>query len=254
MLESTKATKIEVKTDDGIARCWVTRPKTAAGPLPGLLMYPDAGSVRPVTVDMAARAAELGYVVLQPEMFYRAGDYPPFDPKTVFSDPPERERLMKLIRSLDNATAMRDAKHWLRALSDVDGVRPGPVGTFGYCMGGRLAFATAGAHPDRVAAVACHHGGGLATDAEDSPHLSASKIQARLYFGVADADPSCPPAMQARLVEALATHHLRFSIDHFAKVSHGYAVPDFPVFDAAAAERHWARMAELFAGVFQPIP
>src|SRR5262249_5167195 len=98
MIDSTKATQIEVKTDDGVARCWATRPPPAAGRLRGLLMYRDAGSVRPVTVDMAKRAGELGYIVLQPEMFYRAGDSPPFDPRTVFGDPTERERLMKLIR------------------------------------------------------------------------------------------------------------------------------------------------------------
>jgi carboxymethylenebutenolidase len=169
--------------------------------------------------------------------------------KTVFAVPEERERLMKLVRSLDLASAMRDAAHWIRALraeANVDG----PVACMGYCIGGRLAFATAGAHAADVVAAACVHGGAIATDAPDSPHLAAGKIKARLWFGIADNDPSCTPAQQGMLVTALASAHVRFTADHFDGRMHGFAVRDFPVYDEDAAATHWRRIEELFAASF----
>ena len=48
----------------------------------------------------------------------------------------------------------------------------GPIGVTGYCMGARLAVRTAGQFPGTVAAVGGFHGGGLVTDADDSPHLA----------------------------------------------------------------------------------
>lgn len=241
--------KIEVKTDDGIAPCWVHRPE-AAGEHPGVLFYPDAGSERPVMQEMAARVAALGYVVLLPHIFYREGDYPPFHMDTVFSVPSERERLMKIVHALDAKSAMRDAASYIRTLREQEGVRPGRVATMGYCIGGRLAFTTAGAHPGDVAAAASIHGGGIATDAPESPHLQAEKIEARLYFGIADNDNSCTPEQQATLVTALAKAHLRFTIDHFKDAAHGFAVRDFASYDRDAAETHWRRVEELFNAAF----
>lgn len=241
----TEPIAIDVRTDDGVAPAWIHRPDRP-GSFPGVLFYPDAGSVRPVTQRMAARLAERGYVVLLPHIFYRAGELAPFDFKTVWTDPPERERLMKLVRSLDVATATRDAACYLRALGEAPGVAPGGVGVMGYCIGGRLTFITAGAFPEQVAAAASIHGGALATDAPDSPHLAAEKIRARLYFGVADNDSSATPEQQAKLVSALAAAHVRFTFDHFQGALHGFAMEDFPVYQASAAEKHWQRVEELF--------
>lgn len=245
----TEPTKIDIRTDDGVAPAWVQRPDKA-GDFPGVILFPDAGSVRAATHEIAARVASKGYVVLTPNVFYRAGDFPKFDFKTVFSDPAERDRLMKIIRALDTESAMRDAAHYIRAVGEQKGVASGAVACMGYCMGGRLAFTAAGTYPEKVAAVACFHGGGLATDAPDSPHLAAAKIRARLYFGVADNDQSATPEQQAKLVTALAAAHLRFTIDHLAGVSHGYAMKDFPVYDQSAYEKHFQRIEETFGEAF----
>lgn len=250
MARMSEPRKIDVRTTDGVAPCWIHRPEGEAK-LPGVILYPDAGSVRDVMHDVAAKVASWGYVVLLPSIFYRLGDYPPFDPKTVFTDPPERDRLMTVVRSLDLPSAMRDAGHYLDALFGIAGAAGDRAGTMGYCIGGRLAFATAGAHPTRVAAAASVHGGGLVDDTDESPHLAAGKIEARLWFGIADEDGSCTPAHQAKLVEALATAHVRYSIDHFKGRKHGFAVRDFPVFDESAAGLHHQRVEELFFAAFK---
>ncbi|EUA88044.1 dienelactone hydrolase family protein [Mycobacterium ulcerans str. Harvey] len=66
-------------------------------------------------------------------------------------------------------------------------------GVCGYCMGGRISVLLAGRQPDRVAAAASFHGGGLVTDNPDSPHLLADRMTARLYVGGATTTRRSPP-------------------------------------------------------------
>ena len=49
-------------------------------------MIPDAGGARQTFVDMAAKLADSGYAVLLPDVYYRQGDWAPFDMQTAFTD------------------------------------------------------------------------------------------------------------------------------------------------------------------------
>jgi carboxymethylenebutenolidase len=141
---------------------------------------------------------------------------------------------------------MEDTAALLRALDEDPRARAEQVGCVGYCMGGRLAFTAAGAHPARVAAAACIHGGHIATDDPASPHLQAARIRGALYFAVADNDPSCTPDSRARLEAALHAAGVRYELEVLAGAAHGFAVKDLPVYNEAAAERQWARVFALF--------
>jgi len=48
------------------------------------------------------------------------------------------------------------------------------------------------------------------------------------------------------LREALDTAGVSYQMEVYPGALHGFAVADFPVFDAAAAEQHWARILALF--------
>ncbi|MBL7498210.1 dienelactone hydrolase family protein [Frankia sp. CNm7] len=221
-------------------------------PLPLVVMYPDAFGVRPATLAMADRLAGLGYAVALPNVFYRTPDAGPFDAATAFSDPEARTRLFGVMAKANPTAVMADTRALLAALDDAAGVNTERIGATGYCMGGRLAFIAAGTFGDRVAAAASHHGGRLAVeDDPDSPHKRAADVRARLYFGVADQDGSCTPEDQARLAAALDEAKVDYRIELYPGALHGYAVSDFPVYDEAAAERHWDRTAELFADVLK---
>src|SRR3546814_11077625 len=77
------------------------------------------------------------------------------------------------------ALIMSDTRECLDFLAAQPDVRPGPIGTTGYCMGGALSLRAAGTYSDEIAAPASYHGGKPASDAPDCPHLLAAKIQAR---------------------------------------------------------------------------
>ena len=233
-----------VSTQDGECTVHLFTPD-GEGPWPGVVMYPDAGGVRDTFFEMAAKLAGFGYAVLLPDIYYRSGDWAPFDMSTAFSDEQERKRLMSLISSVTPMKMAMDAEqffHFLAGRPEVSGDR---FGTTGYCMGGRTSLVVAGRLGDRVSAAASFHGGGLATDSADSPHLLADRIQAAVYVGGAENDNSFTPEQAELLDKALTAAGVDHTIETY-EAGHGFAVPDNPPYDAAAAERHWAATREFF--------
>lgn len=119
-----------------------------------------------------------------------------------------------------------------------------PFAITGYCLGGRVGWRIAAAYPERVAALAAFHAGGLVSEDEDSPHLSAGAISAELYLGPADNDPSMTPEQVAALEQALEEAGVRYRSELYEGAAHGYTMSDTAAYDEAAAERHFS---ELFA-------
>jgi carboxymethylenebutenolidase len=234
-----------VTTPDGSCPVSLITPD-GSGPWPGVVMFPDAGGARATFDQMATQLAGYGFAVLVPDMYYRSGDWAPFDMKTVFGDEKERNRLFSMISGLtadkitDDANALFD---YLAARPEVSGDR---FGVCGYCMGGRISVTLAGTAPERVAAAASFHGGGLVTDTADSPHLLADRMKAKVYVGGAENDASFTPDHAEQLDKALTAAGVEHTIEWYS-AGHGFAVPDNEPFDEAAAERHWEAMTDVFA-------
>jgi carboxymethylenebutenolidase len=140
---------------------------------------------------------------------------------------------------------MSDTRAFLDYLAEQSDVKPGGIGSTGYCMGGLMSLTAAGTYPDRIVAAASYHGGRLATDAPDSPHLLAPKMKARVYVGGAMEDQSFPDDMKQRLVHALTEGGVEHTIETY-EAKHGWVFRDTPVYDAVAAERHWHTLLALF--------
>lgn len=216
---------------------------------PAIIFYMDAGGIRPGALGMAKRLSEAGYVVLLPDLFYRYGSYGPFDPKEVFKGD-VRAILGPLMATTSNAKAAEDTEAFLAYLDARTDVQGSKVGAVGFCMGGGMAIAAAGTWPDRFAAVASFHGGNLATDAPDSPHTYAPRLEAELYIAAAENDGSYPLAMSKRFEHALNEAHVRYRAETYP-APHGWMKPDFPVYDEAAAERGWREMLAFFEGTLR---
>jgi carboxymethylenebutenolidase len=239
-----------IRTRDGDCPAQVMTP-AGPGPWPAVVFYADAGGIRPAVEGMARQLADAGYLVLLPDLFYRYGPYAPLVPRDVFRGD-VAAILGPLMATTDNLRAADDTGAflaWLDTRSDVAGDR---VGAVGFCMGGRMAITSAATHPERFAAVASFHGGHLATDAPDSPHRLTSRLKAEVYVAGAEGDDSYPPAMAERLAQALTASGVRRTLETYAGAAHGWMVPDFPVYDAAAAERGWRAMLALFGRALRP--
>lgn len=234
-------------TSDGSCTVQLFTPE-ADGPRPGVVMYPDAGGVRNTFDQMAAKLAGFGYAVLLPDVYYRHGDWAPINIATAFGDADERQRVMSMIGSITSDMMASDAGaffDYLAARPEVAGER---FGVCGYCLGGRTSVVVAGRQPDRVAAAASFHGGGLVTDTADSPHLLADRMTATVYVGGAENDASFTPDHAEQLDKALTVAGVAHTIEWYS-ATHGFAVPDNPTYDAAADQRHWTAMTDLFGSV-----
>ncbi|MFE9867145.1 dienelactone hydrolase family protein [Streptomyces sp. NPDC005506] len=246
-MTAVRGTSVDIPTQDGTADAYLTHPDDST-PHPAVLLYMDAFGIRPHLKEMADRLARAGYTVLVPNVFYRHGQAPVVELPDVV-DPARRpeifERLGPIITSLTPDLAMRDADAYLRWLAASPLTTDGPVGITGYCMGARLALRTAGTYPERVAAMAGFHGGRLATDSPDSPHLLADRITAELYFGHADQDPSLPPEQIDRLDEALTAAGVRHHSEIYTGAHHGFTQADTAAYDSTADKRHWTALLAL---------
>lgn len=239
-------TEIILQTPDGPARGFTFKPD-GAGPWPAVIFFMDGLGIRPALFEMAERLSGNGYVVLMPDMFWRAGPYGPLVVAEVLKDEASRrESFVRLMATTDAAKSTRDTGACLAFLAADPDVRPGPVGVTGYCMGGGLALRAAGSYPDRVAAAAAFHGGNLATDEPDSPHLLAPSIKAKVLVAAADQDAHLPADQVERLKAALDEAGVDNETTIYAGALHGYAPPDMPVFNHEASERHWREMLALF--------
>jgi carboxymethylenebutenolidase len=236
--------RVTIKTRDGDCPCYVVVP-AGTGPWPGVIFYMDAGGIRPAMIEMAQRAADDGYIVLLPDLFYRYGPYGPLVPAEVFAGD-WRAVLGPLMATTGNDKAAEDTEPLLAYLDTRTDFAGGKLGAVGFCMGGGMALAAGGTYPDRFAAVASFHGGNLATDAPTSPHLFAPNLKAEIHIAAAENDASYPPAMAERLAKAFADAGVRFETKTY-HAAHGWMMTDFPVYDRDEAERGWVEMRELFA-------
>lgn len=243
---------IEIPVPDGAAEAYVARPDNGAHP--GVVFFMDAIGLRPQIAQMVERIAGWGYVVLAPNLFHRSGRAEDLAPQADLRQPGEREKffaqVMPRVRGLTATKMEGDIPSYLTALRGLDGVAPGPVGATGYCMGARLAVRAAGLDPT-VAAVGGWHGGGLATEDEDSPHTRLRHARAEFVFGHADNDRSMGPEAIARLGEALDDAGLTAKNEVYAGAPHGYTMADTSAFHPEATERHFRELRALLDGTLK---
>jgi carboxymethylenebutenolidase len=239
--------KIQIPTAGGTTDAVIYFPEKT-GRWPGVIHYTDIGGIRPSQEEMARRLSAEGYVVLMPNVIYRTGGLPLFDFPLKFGEERTTRRLAELSIPLTAQAITCDASDYVDFLLRQASVKPGPMGVVGYCFTGKMARYTAFSRPDRIAAAASFHGGGLATDAPNSPHLILSPlIKARLYFGHAVNDKGMPAEAIDRLVHALEAWGGSYGSEVYEGAYHSWTVPDSPVYNQPQADLAFEKLTSLFA-------
>jgi carboxymethylenebutenolidase len=236
---------IDVPTPDGVADCYLTEPPGDARH-PGVLLIMDAFGLRARIEQMADRIAAQGYVVLAPNVFYRAGRAPLWEMPDI-DDPDARGRFFRtlgpLMGALTPVAVATDGGAYLDKLGEFAAA---PVGVTGYCFGGWFGWVVAATHPDRVAAVGGFHAGRMVTEAQESAHLLAPRVRAEVYWGHADHDPSMTPENIQALDEAMDDAGVHHTTEVYEGAQHGYTMSDTAAYNEAAAERHFTALFALF--------
>ena len=237
--------EVLVETPDGMADCYFAYP--ASGAHAAVIIWPDIMGLRTSFRMMGKRLAESGYSVLVVNPYYRTAKGAVIEDGESFGDPEVRARLMPHARSLSPDTCLTDGRAFVSYLdkqASVDTNRK--IGTTGYCMTGSYTIRLAAAMPDRIGAGGSFHGGGLATDADDSPHLLAPKIKAGMLIAIAANDDEKDPNAKVLLRDAFDSAGVNAEIEVYKDTLHGWCPPDSRVYNKVQAERAWSRMLALF--------
>ncbi len=241
MIEQT----LDIATKDGAMETLITRPERG-GPFPAVFLLMDAPGIREELRDMARRLATVGYYVLLPNLYYRAGRDTLFGPDVLDQGSPERDRMRAVRTKMTIPPVMADVGAMLAYAGGRSEVKPGPAGAHGYCMSGPYALAAAARYPDRITAAASFYGTWLVNDAEESPHLSLGKVKGELYIACAEYDELAPLPMVEELRSLFQRAGTAGEIELYPGVHHGFAFPERWCYDVPAGERHWERLIALY--------
>lgn len=236
---------LDIPTADGAMETFICHPERG-GPYPAVLFLMDAPGIRDELRDMVRRLATVGYYVLLPNLYYRAGRDSTFGPDVLEKDSADYTRMRTIRTKMTIPPMMADVADMLAFIDAQDAAKAGPVGVHGYCMSGPYALAAAARYPDRVAAAASFYGTWLVSDAEESPHLTLGKAEGELYISCAEHDELAPPDMVAELKALFDASGAQGELEIHPGVHHGFAFPERWCYDKPAAERHWERLIALY--------
>ncbi len=243
--EGITESDVMIDTPDGTADAYFAHPTTGAHA--AVLIWPDIVGLRPAFKMMAKRLAADGYAALVVNPYYRQVKAPLVEVGQTFRDPGIREKIVPYARALSQDTNGTDAKAfvaWLDAQPAVDTSRQ--IGTTGYCMGGPMTMITASTLPDRIGAGASFHGGGLATDKPNSPHLLIPTMTADYLIAIAANDDARDTENKTVLKNAFSATANKAEIEVYEGTQHGWCPPDSAVYNETAADKAWARMLAVF--------
>ena len=241
MIEHT----LDIQTKDGAMETFVCHPERG-GPYPAVLFLMAAPGIREELRDMARRLATVGYFVLLPNLYYRAGRDTIYGPDVLEHGSAEHARMRAVRSKMTIPPVMEDVAAMLSFIDAQDAATHGPVGVRGYCMSGPYALAAAARYSHRVAAAASFYGTWLVSDAEESPHTSLGKVRGELYIACAEHDELAPLPMVEELRGLFERAGAPGEIELYPGVHHGFAFPQRWCYDKPAAERHWERLIALY--------
>jgi carboxymethylenebutenolidase len=243
---------IDISTADGRMDSFVVHPEEG-GPFPAVVVLMDIWGLREELYDVARRIAVTGYHVTLPNFWYRRGkvrfEYRDDNGRmrSLLSLPKEvQDELHANMNEVSDRMAMADIGAVLKFLGG-EPVRPGPKGTIGYCLGGRLSLAAAAEFPDQFRTAASMHGTRMVSDKPDSVHRLVDRMRGEIYCGFAEKDDLAPPASIETLGKLFAAcHQVKYRALVHPGTVHGYSLPDRDIFDKPAANRDWENIFAMF--------
>ncbi len=181
-----------------------------AGHGPGLVLWQEIFGVNEHIQAVAEQYALDGFVVLAPDVFWR-----PAPRVQLGYEANDRPQAMALMQGYSGADALADIAASVGALRARPEVGGRKVGSFGYCMGGRLAYlaaATAG-----VDAAVAFYGGGIHIQLE---HAAAITCPVQLHY--AEHDDHIPLDAVARVAAALQQAKVQAEVHVYPGAQHGF--------------------------------
>jgi carboxymethylenebutenolidase len=209
--------------DGGNMPAFVFLPRSGSGP--GLVLLQEIFGVTEYIGSRARDLANLGYVVVVPELYWRLGQHITTDETTEAG----LQEAFGYMQRLDMPQAVDDAAAALEHTRTLP-FTGGKAGVMGFCLGGRLAYEVGVASDPDV--VVSYYGSGIADRLSEAPKLTCPVI---FHFG--GADNFLPAEQASQIASAFAS---RPDVETHSQPAAGHAFDNFraPIFyhaDAASA-------------------
>src|SRR4051794_40256425 len=134
-LGATPMASITIQATDGAGSfsAYLVEPKSK--PAGVVVLIQEIFGVNQAMRDIAAWVADMDFIALCPDLFWR------IQPNIDITDKTDAEwkQAFELFQKFDQAKGIEDLKATVAAARNLPGAN-GKVGTMGYCLGGRLAF------------------------------------------------------------------------------------------------------------------
>jgi carboxymethylenebutenolidase len=220
-----------VETGDGPMPGHVWLPPGGSGP--GLVLLQEIFGVSDYIKQRAADLAQLGYVVLAPEIYWRLDDT-----ELDESSPELLDRALAIMARLEWPTAVSDAVAALKHLRGMEQVRGG-AGVIGFCFGGGLAFNVAAVSSPDV--LVSYYGSALPNLLDLAPRVEAPSLY---IFG--EADQYLGPEVVEQIRRAVTVGH-EAQVETYPGAGHAFDNP-LPLFHhAEASALAWRRTIDFLA-------
>jgi carboxymethylenebutenolidase len=231
-----KTEYVNLSVSDGTSmRAYVAHPD--GKPRAGLLVFQEAFGVNAHIRDVTARFAREGYLCISPELFHRTAP----GLEAGYTNFGEVMPHMQALTDAGLAADIRAAYGWLKNGEAKDL----PVGSTGYCMGGRTSILAALTVP--LSCAVSYYGGGIAPGGmfpSLTERLKDLKAPALLFWGGLDAHIG---AEAVRTVEAALTEAKKDYVNVvFSMADHGFFCDARASYSAVAAKQAWSLTLEFF--------
>ena len=232
---------VDLPAEDRRIPAFIARPLRGRHPV--VVLVSEIFGLHEYIRDTCRRLAKLGFVVIAPDFFVRAGD-----PSSMTDFP----TILKIVGQSSDKQVTGDLKAaiaYLKAQPFADTTR---MGITGYCWGGNIVWESCARLPDFKAGVAWYgrlSGDYAANDAEGKRALElASDLKNPVLGLYAEKDSGIPLADVEKMKVALkAAGKTTSDIIVYPGVQHGFHADYRPSYDKAAADDGWKKMLAFFA-------
>lgn len=220
----------QVATPDGEMPAHLWLPEAGSGP--GILLLQEIFGISRYVESRAQDLADLGYVVLAPEIYWRIGE------SAVPEGPDAIDRAMALAGRLDWEAAVRDGIAALAALRQRPETRGG-TGLMGFCLGGGLGLNVAALSSPEL--LVSYYGSSVPELLDLAPMVTAPALH---HYGLAD---SYIPRDVVEQVRSVLEQGPDVTCAVYEGADHAFDNPDFPLHHPEASTLAWQRTTEFLA-------
>lgn len=209
---------VNIPVDGSQMDSYLARPPAGSGPHPAVIVLQEVFGVNAEMRRVTDMLAAAGYVGLAINYYHRT--HPNLD---LAYDEPSMHTGLEAAKSITRSGLYADLNAAIDWLKQQDFVRDGKIATWGFCMGGSVAFLSATLQDVRGAI--CFYGGSIGRpfrSGEPEGLADADKIRAPLLLCFGEEDSGIPREVIDRIRAELDKRGIAYKLEVYPGVGHAF--------------------------------